>query len=288
MPTLLYRSCLGAALLVSGSFASALPLLAVGPTYPATGTSVGADWSSDFGVDYLALPDGTVIGEGSVGPSPWYGSDPWRLVEPEQTYRAEVHRDPFLGGGVSGAIEARIGSYGNTEDVVHSYDFDFDLANPSYAGVGTGGTIDLLYLFDYTGYNSSNPVMQYWAAEWSVDLTNPGTSYLLDFSAQFLGVDLLPGSRPDSGHYSGVMSGGGLIPWDDAFCHCDRAYGRFFGGSGIFGAGMYGLATLDMHVDIAFSDAPITEIPRAALPEPATLALLVPAIAAIGLRRRRR
>ncbi len=294
----LSRSTLAAlVLLVAGSFgqtfAQGLPLVGAGPVWPATGTNVGADWSSDFGVDYLAHPNGTVIGNGSVTPGPWWGSDPWGYLAPNQSYSAQVSRPGFLGGDVSGRIGVDLGSYGAIgPSVVHRYSLDFLLDNPAgCCGVGVGGTIDMRYDFDKTGYSSSNPATQYWVAEWSVDIVNPGTSYFLDFNASFLGLSLLPGSSPATGHYEGVMYGSGTLPWNDSFCSfpndCDRAYWRLYGSGGIAGGGMLGVASLDMDVAIAFSGSPIYAI-SAPIPEPETYAMLLAGLGLLGVAARRR
>lgn len=269
------------------STAHALPLTGWSSAlYPAIGSHVGADWSSDFGLDYSATPFGAITGNGFVTNGSWVapGED---YVAPNSTYVASVSRS-LLGGDVSGQIAVDIGSYGAIgTDVVHHYRMSFDDSNPAgCCGISTGGVIEGRFDFDKGTLNANTPVPQYWVAEYTVDVVNPGTNYYLNFGAYFGQTLLLPSTTPASGRYTGSFSGSGTLPWLDNFCfgsldQCSRSYWQFIASGFIDGGAILGNASLDIDIALAFSDTPfdhivyhdVTPTPTTGVAEPGILSL---------------
>jgi hypothetical protein len=211
--------------------------------------NVGADWSSDWGPDYRAYPNGVGNYGGTTTPTPW----PNGSFHSNETLTIEVLREPNPDSAAylrSTAIYD-IGPSGPVgPDVVHHYRIENIVYNPHCCfGLSVGGALDGSFAF--SGVSAANPL--YWAASWSIEFVTPGSItnnvnngeiVLLARNSELLRIPAgpLPPSTTISGAATGSTAGSRIV---------------FSAFSGLSGTGMLGESRVTLDLQIQFADRPI-------------------------------
>jgi Dockerin type I domain len=204
---------------------------------PGIGSSgVGADWSSDFGVDYRAYPSGAGNIGGTTTPATW----PDGSFHSNESITLDVQRAMFVDTGSAEYLRATgvidVGESGAASPAtVHRYRIDSIDYNP-HNGIGLGAGGVLHGVFDFSGVSSSSPL--HWAANWQINIVNPGTINSSIDTSQIViqrdGIDLfrIPGgSLPASQNISGSVTGSTLNSRIEIYAESSLSGGRMLGES---------------------------------------------------------
>jgi hypothetical protein len=233
----IWSTALTHAAIVFNGFANALPGIG--------GSFVRADWSSDFGPDYFAVPSGTSNYGGTTTPTTWAD----RSFHSGESITLHVRRGIGDTGYTEGTGVISLGASGEVSpSIVHRYRIDNILFIP-VSGIGISNTGVLQGTFAFSGVSPTSPL--HWSATWEVNVVNSGTTGHLETSAISIwqnGAPLLriqagplPSTQVISGSASGSTESSQIVLYAD---------------SDIGGGGMLGESRVSLDLQITFSDQP--------------------------------